>query len=39
VLFENLSMCGDAGVRTLRRLANAGPEHLRPFAGHALAMV
>jgi len=39
VLFENLSMCGDAGVRTLRRLANAGPEHLRAFAGHALAMV
>lgn len=39
VLFENLSMCGDAGVRTLRRLANAGPEHLRAFASHALAMV
>ena len=39
VLFENLSMCGDAGVRTLRRLSNAGPTRLQPFAGYALAMV
>jgi len=39
VIFERLSMCGDAGVRTLRRLANAGPEALRPLAAYALGMV
>jgi HEAT repeat protein len=39
VLFERLAMCGDAGVRTLRRLSNAGPEPLRPLAAHALSMV
>ena len=39
VLFERLSMCGDAGVKTLRRVANAGPESLRPLAAYALAMV
>jgi hypothetical protein len=39
VLFESLSMCGDAGVKTLRRVADAGPDPLRPLAAYALAMV
>lgn len=39
VLFERLAMCGDPGVRTLRRLSNAGPAPLRPLAEHALSMV
>ncbi|MEM8885038.1 MAG: hypothetical protein AAGD14_13280 [Planctomycetota bacterium] len=39
VLFEGLSMCGDPGVRTLTRLANAGPGPLQPIAAYALAMV
>jgi hypothetical protein len=39
VLFESLSMCGDAGVKTLQRVAHAGPDPLRPLAAYALAMV
>ena len=39
VLFESLSMCGDAGVKTLQRLATAGPDPLKPLAQHALAMI
>ena len=39
VLFESLSMCGDAGVKTLHRVANAGPVPLRPLAEHAISMI
>jgi len=39
VLFEALSMCGDPGVKTLRRLSRAGPETLKPLAEFALSMV
>ena len=39
VLFESLSMCGDAGVKTLERVAHAGPDPLKPLAAYALAMV
>ena len=39
VVFEALSLCGDPGVKTLERLSRAGPEPLRPLAGHALSMM
>jgi HEAT repeat protein len=32
VLLARLSLCGDAAVRTLRRLARGGPEMIRPIA-------
>ena len=32
VLLPRLGLCGDAAERTLRRLANGGPEPLRPLA-------
>lgn len=32
LLLERLSLCGDAAVATLRRLARGGPESFRPIA-------
>lgn len=32
VLLTRLSLCGDAAVSTLRRLANGGPQDLQPIA-------
>jgi HEAT repeat protein len=32
VLLNRLSLCGDAAVATLRRLARGGPEGIRPIA-------
>jgi len=37
VLLTRLSLCGDAAVRTLHRLANGPSEPLRPHAEQALA--
>ena len=32
ILLTRLSLCGDAAVSTLRRLANGGPGDLQPIA-------
>lgn len=37
VLLERLGLCGDAAVHALRRIANGGPDPLKPYAEHALA--
>jgi hypothetical protein len=37
VLLARLSLCGDAALSTLRRLATRGPAPLQPIARHALA--
>ena len=37
VLLDRLGLCGDAAVSSLRRIANGGPESLRPFAHIALS--
>jgi len=34
VLLNRLSLCGDAAVATLKRLARGGPESIRPIAQH-----
>jgi len=34
VLLSRLSLCGDAAIATLRRLARGGPEPIRPIAEH-----
>jgi hypothetical protein len=39
VIFDRLSLCGDAGIKTLERLARTGPAPLKPLAGYALSMV
>ena len=37
VLLARLSLCGDAALSTLRRLARKGPDVLQPLAQRALA--
>jgi hypothetical protein len=34
VLLSRLSLCGDAAIHTLRRLAIGGPEGIKPIAEH-----
>ncbi len=34
VLLNRLSLCGDAAVATLKRLARGGPDSIRPIAQH-----
>jgi len=39
ILLERLGFCGDAGIATLRRVAQAGPSPLKPMARRALTLI